>query len=126
MREHAVAVKLRAFHRAWLSGQLDDLPALFHPEVVMLPPGPGAALTGRDALVQSIRDYVTNATTTSFAESELRVDAFGDTAVASFRFDITYLWQGAEHREAGRETWVWMREDGEWRAVWRTQVPVAT
>ena len=53
------------------------------------------------------------------ADGVLRV---GDTAVASFSWDIEYEMQKKVSRENGRDIFVFARARGTWRAVWRTML----
>jgi Domain of unknown function (DUF4440) len=46
-----------------------------------------------------------------------RVDWYGDTAVVTERFKVTYVLDGKEHTETGRATDVWVKQHGEWKCV---------
>jgi ketosteroid isomerase-like protein len=46
-----------------------------------------------------------------------RVDWYGDTAVVTERFKVTYVLDGKEHKETGRATDVWVKQHGEWKCV---------
>jgi hypothetical protein len=45
------------------------------------------------------------------------VDWYGDTAVVTERFKVTYVLDGKEHTETGRATDVWVKQHGEWKCV---------
>jgi ketosteroid isomerase-like protein len=46
-----------------------------------------------------------------------RVDWYGDMAVVTERFKVTYVLDGKEHTETGRATDVWVKQHGEWKCV---------
>jgi len=48
------------------------------------------------------------------------VDVVGDQAIASYDYRMTYRRDGRRYRASGRDLWVFARQDGRWRAVWRT------
>ena len=110
---------------AWTSGRPDDTAALFAPDAVMIAPGLAGALEGREAIVDSYRQYAAAATTHAFGATQHDVRVFGDTAVATYVFTVEYSLDGARHRERGQETLVFRRADGSgWQAIWRTQHPL--
>lgn len=113
---------LRRINASWLAGDFTALAAAFHPAMVMALPGFAARVEGRERLVGSFRDFMQQATVHSFAATEPEVEVWGDTAVATFRFDIDYEIGGERSRDTGGEAMVFLREEGRWRAVWRTQI----
>jgi|SRR5207249_3119121 len=46
-----------------------------------------------------------------------RVDWYGETAVVTERFRVTYVLDGKEHTEIGRATDIWVKQHGEWKCV---------
>jgi hypothetical protein len=61
----------------------------------------------------------------AFRESELAVDVFEDSAMATYRFDMTYDFGGITYDETGREFWMFVRVDKRWRLAWRYQLPLS-
>ncbi|MFQ6092825.1 MAG: hypothetical protein ACE5OR_09110, partial [bacterium] len=47
----------------------------------------------------------------------------GDTAVASYQFEIDWVSNGEEHSEIGHDVLVFVRKRGKGLAVWRAVVP---
>ena len=97
---------------------------LLHPEIVMVFPGFGGRISGRDAFLDGFVDFCENAHLLSFQEDEHQVDRFGEAAIASFRFDMVYEREGARYRSTGRDLWAFSRHAGEWLACWRTMIDV--
>ena len=120
----AVSRTLSSINQAWHEGRPRDLQALFDPNVVMLVPG-GTRVEGRSLLVQSFVDMCENARVDAFEESGREVDVFGDAAIASFAFTMTYEREGEKYRSTGRDLWVFSRRDEGWKAVFRTMLDLA-
>ncbi len=74
---HAGIKKLiRGMNQAWMSGRFDDLQQYFAEDVVMVAPGGGMRMIGREAMIDSFRQYTEQATTHKFDETGLDVDVF--------------------------------------------------
>jgi ketosteroid isomerase-like protein len=117
---------VRAINRAWLENRPDELSRFFHPQIVMVPPGMESRIAGSEACVAGFVQFLAAAKVIDFRESDIHVESWGDTALATLRFDITYRMGGRELTEAGRDIWLFHCEQMGWRALWRTQVPVPT
>ena len=57
-------------------------------------------------------------------ESGFWTRSWGDAAMVSYRFDITYTMEGKEHADAGRDLFLLVRVGDGWQAAWRTLLPV--
>jgi ketosteroid isomerase-like protein len=120
----AVAEALKKLNRAWLSEQFDELPALLHRDVVAVAPGFVERSRGSEAFIAGLRDFVQSATIHDFAEHDIEADVIGDSAVASYRFEIDFERSGQRYLGTGRDLYVFRRVEGEWLAVWRTLLGV--
>ena len=121
-RERILRV-LRAVNQAWLKGRFEDLDGLLREDVVFVAPGLVDRVEGRAACERSYADFATHATVHDFKESEFQVDVWGDTAVVAYRFEVGYAMKDERHRADGREVFVFVRENDEWRVAWRTMLP---
>src|SRR5688572_10312102 len=81
---------LRRINRAWVHGPLDDLEACFHEDMVIVSPGFKDRTEGRAACVASYKEFIESATVHEYHESEPEVHIVGDTAVATYRYEIVY------------------------------------
>jgi ketosteroid isomerase-like protein len=115
---------LSDINRAWLDGNTDVLERHFHDDMVIAQPGFGIMGEGRDACVDSYKDFADSASVSDLKESEHIVLVWGDTAVASYKFEIEFEMDGKARREAGYDLFVFARQAGRWLAVWRTVLPV--
>jgi uncharacterized protein (TIGR02246 family) len=106
---------------AWQSRRYDELAGCLDEDVVLVAPGFQERLEGRAAFVQSYREFMESATITKYKESPPAIDVWGDTAVASYRWEMSWNAAGTSNHEAGHDIFVLRREGaGDWRAVWRT------
>ena len=126
MSEHErVRETLDAINAAWREGRLDELDDLLRPDVIYVAPGFSARLEGRDACIASYRDFLAAAEVHDYAADPPTVELFGNTAIATYRFEIDYSVAGQRSRESGHDLFVFTRDDGRWRAAWRTLIAVS-
>jgi len=113
---------LAALSAAWRERRYDDLADFLAEDMVFALPGFSGRLEGASAVVASYREFMERATLTAYEESPLAVDVWGETAVASFRWEMAWLAGGVPNRETGHDVFVLRRTAPEapWRAVWRT------
>jgi len=107
-------------NRHWLNKQCDEIGKFLSEKVVIAPPGSDKRIRGRDAYVQSYRDYDQSAITHKFSPDEPEIDIIGETAVAVYPFYVEYELQGKTYREHGKDILVFSNKSGEWKVVWRT------
>jgi hypothetical protein len=112
---------LQRINDAWVRGRPAEMSDLLHESFVILPPGAPEPVRGREAAVDSYRDFLVQATVVRFEERPLSIDIFGAAAVVTYDFELTYGLGGKWTTDRGREVWVFAREGGAWTAVWRTQ-----
>lgn len=119
-----VARTLEALGAAWRERRHDALARFLADDIVFALPGLGKRLEGAAAAVASYREFMGRATLTDYEESAQAIDVWGDTAVASFRWDMAWISGGESHRESGHDVFVFRRAtgDGTWQAVWRTMI----
>ena len=120
----SAAEALERINQAWLGGTPQALGPLFHPEITMAFPDFAGRAIGRDAMLAGFVDFCENAKIRSYQESDRQVDVIGDTAVASFEFEMVYEREGQAYRSMGRDLWVFARGDSGWVAVWRTMLDI--
>lgn len=116
------ASRMRQINRAWLDGRVEDLTPWLLPEIIMVLPGFSGRIQGRDAFLAGFADFCRSATIHGFREDDLQVDVAGDTAVATFRYEMVYERSAARYRATGRDLWVFQQCGGEWLAAWRTML----
>jgi ketosteroid isomerase-like protein len=99
------------------------LNACFAEDVVMRGPDFVFVGQGRDFAVQSYQDFVSQAEVRKFALDEPEIDVAGETAIAQYKWVMTYALNGQEYTERGHDVFVFARRDEKWLAVWRAMLP---
>jgi hypothetical protein len=108
---------------AWRNRRTGDLRDLFHESIVFAAPGLVARVEGREACIKSYDDFLGVADVEEYRETPPKVESWGDTAVATFGWEMAWTMHGRSHRESGHDLFVFTRQDGRWWAVWRTILP---
>ena len=87
--------------------------------------GPGFVEVGRgpDVCVNSYAEFVRQTTLHECKLSEPAVDVHGDTAVATYSWEVAYALDGKDYRDKGHDVLVLARSAGKWQAVWRAMLP---
>ena len=122
MDAETIAAIVRHITEAWRAGRYDEIGPHLSDDVVLAPPGSATRIVGRDAYVQSFRDYDRVAITDTFTPDAPQIDVMGDVAVATCPFFVVYRLDGVTHSERGRELLVFARQEGDWRIVWRSMI----
>ena len=118
--EEAIRRVVRQINELWLSKRYAAIGELLSEHAVIAPPGFDGRIRGREAYVESYREYDQAAATHEFSPGEPEIDIMGDVAVAICPFFVVYELEGRTYRESGRDVLVFSRSAGEWRVVWRT------
>jgi len=113
---------VRNINDAWLHGRFDELRDYFHPDVVLAQPGVAKRMVGRDALIDSYRQFAASATIHSFTTGDVQVDGGGDSAVTTMPWEMDYTIEGQRYQERGWDLLVFGKREGRWVVVWRTVV----
>src|SRR5437667_4926843 len=106
------AATMRRINHTWLGGRIDDLEPMIHPEIVMVLPGFGARIQGRQQFLAGFRDFTDNARIHEFRDHDCQVDVAGEMAVVTFRYDMVYERSGGRYRSTGRDLWIFQKQDG--------------
>ena len=127
----AVLAFLGRMSAAWQARRYEELAACFDERMVIAAPGFQARVEGREACVESYREFQSRVTITEYREDVPTVDVWGDTAVATYGWEMAWDAGGTHNRESGFDVFVLRRDGGAsdggasgvWRAVWRTITP---
>jgi len=111
---------------AWIKQRGEAMTAAlnecFAEDVVMRGPGFAFLGKGRDLVVQSYHDFVSQAEVKSVSLDEPEIDVTGETATAQYKWAMTYALGGQEYTEQGRDVFVLAQRDKKWVAVWRAML----
>ena len=114
---------LKNINNAWLNGSYDDLTKYFHEEMEIIAPGFKESTKGREACIDSFREFSDAADSIDIDISDYKIKVWGATAVASYHFEIRYQMERSSYDESGRDLYVFSRDNDRWLAVWRTMIP---
>ena len=98
-------------------GNVERLKEYFHPSMVAITPTEREILEGRDACLASWQRFVQTAKIHHWDELQPSVRLFGDTAVVTYYFDMSFESNGNTIKLGGRDMYVLVREHGRWWAV---------
>lgn len=120
--EQEIKRALHGLNQAWVKGHPEQVANYLHPAVVFASPDLRQRMIGREACLASYVDFCKLATIQDFHESACAIDVMGNTAVATYVFEIQYEMNGNTSHETGHDLFVFTREDSQWKVVWRTMV----
>lgn len=107
----------------WIERRFDDLADYLAPDIVMVAPGGAARFEGLAAAIESYRAFMARAEIAHFEARDFVLTERGITAVAEYRWDMTWADSGTAYQASGREVFVLSRLGSGWRVVWRTSLP---
>jgi ketosteroid isomerase-like protein len=116
---------LEKINKAWSKGNPDDLNEYFHEDLVILSPELQRMGEGKEACVQSYKDFMAQAVVHEYRERDYAIDVWGNTAVATYAFEIAYEMNGQTFQESGHDMFVFSRDEEKWLVVWRMVIPLS-
>ena len=78
---------------------------------------------GKGACAKSYEDFLNQARIQNCKLAEPQIDVAGDTAVASYAWEMTYELNGTSYNETGQDLFVFTRQNGDWLALSRALLP---
>lgn len=117
---------IQDINNSWVRGNLNHLSKYFHEKMVIVSLDFQEQGRGRDVCVESYKSFSKQAIIRDFKEKDPKIFVFGTTVIASYVFQITYEMSGKSFEDAGRDIFVFIREEGKWQAIWRMILPIAT
>jgi hypothetical protein len=122
--EAAIRAQISQINHAWQHQRGETLTSTlkecFANDIVMRGPGFTFISKGRELAVQSFVDFTAQAEVKAFSAEEPAIDLYGDTATATYAWQMTYVLAGQEYTEQGHDIFIFSRQAGQWLAVWRT------
>lgn len=108
---------LRKLNDAWTKGSPDELANYFHPNMVAIAASERLRIEGGDACVASWKSFALAARIHRWREMEPRIDLYGDAAVVTYYFDMSFDMGPQKVEMGGRDMFFFVREGGRWLAV---------
>ena len=101
----------------------EELADLFHSDTVLAYPGFERFAQGRDSCLALYRDACSQMTVLRMAADRERIDVFGPLALACYRYDCEWEFQGKRIRDLGHEVLAFIRSGEDWQVAWRSVIP---
>lgn len=110
---------VQAIYSCWSAGKRDALGDLLHPAVAAAGPAGQGRAEGREAVLKSYAGRLDGAKVTGFKLGDERVQLLGpgDTAVATFRYEVSAEKDGKARVFSGTESMVLVKRSGKWWLV---------
>jgi hypothetical protein len=110
---------LDAINRAWRERRFDALTELLDEHIVMKGPGLKELVRGRQATIESYVQFMAQSNVIEYAESNHAADLWGNIAVATYDWVMTYEQKGQPKTDQGHDMFVFSRNGSRWLAVFR-------
>jgi hypothetical protein len=114
-----VREKLDALNQAWRRGNFAAMEALVDEGIAMRGPGLKELARGRQAFIQSYREFMAQSKVIEYAESAHAIDIWGEVSVATYDWSMTYEQRGQRKTDNGHDMFVFRRIRDDWSAVLR-------
>ena len=108
---------VKALNAAWTAGAVERLREYFHPDMVAVTATDRDILYGREACFASWATFTRHATIHHWAEIDPKVQIFGNTAIVTYVFSMSFDIRGQTVALRGRDMFVLVKEEGRWWAV---------
>ncbi|TFH60376.1 MAG: DUF4440 domain-containing protein [Candidatus Zixiibacteriota bacterium] len=109
---------LQSLNRAWTTGKCDELKDYFHENMVAITPVDRQRREGRQACIDGWAQFVAGTTKIHYwKELDPQIQIYGDTAIATYYYDMLFDMGGKTIASAGRDMLVFVKEEGKWWAV---------
>lgn len=107
------------FNNGWLYGNLKKSETCLHEEVVFVSPDFKQKLSGKENCLKTLKEYISVAKTRKFEVTKHDISVWENTANAIIEYEIEYEILEKSYHEKGWELWTLLKNDGEWKIVWR-------
>ena len=108
---------VRTLNGTWTKGDGSALKSYFHPNMVAITASDQDILYGRDACVASWQSFAQAAQIHRWEELEPDVRLYGNTAIVTYYYDMSFDMDGETFDIGGRDMFVLVKEAGRWWAV---------
>lgn len=98
-------------------GNPELLADFFHENMVAITPTVGKRLEGRKACVSGWVGFTKAALIHRWEELEPRIDIYGNSAVVTYHFDMSFTMGGHKVEMSGRDMFFFVKESRRWWAV---------
>lgn len=115
--KNEVWTTLRSLNDAWTKGNPGDLKKYFHRDMVAITGTDRERIEGGEACVASWSAFAHASTIYHWKEIDPKIQLYGNAAVVTYYFDMTFGMGGQTVEMGGRDMFVFVKEDENWWAV---------
>ncbi len=109
---------IQSLNRAWTTGKCNDLREYFYEDMVAITPVDRERREGRQACIDGWAGFVAATTKIHYwKEIDPKIQLYGNSAVVTYYFDMSYDMGGQTIHSEGRDMLVMVKENGRWWAV---------
>lgn len=108
---------IHEMNQCWTQGKPEKLAEYFHEDMVAFTPIERELLDGRKPCIGGFQDFVKAARILHWKESDPKVQVYGDAAVVTYYYEISYVMEGKTVLTGGRDMHFLVKLDGKWWIV---------
>ena len=108
---------VRAMNDAWTKGNPDALADYFHPQMLAITPTDRLRRDGAEECIAGWKGFAEAARIDSWREIDPLIRVYGDAAVVTYFYEISFDMGGRRYEEGGRDMFFFVRENGRWWVV---------
>lgn len=108
---------VRKLNDSWTKGNGKELINYFHKNMVAVTPTDRNRLEGQAACVASWSGFASAAKIHYWEEIDPKIELYGNTAVITYYFDMSFDMGGQTTKMGGRDMLVFIKEGGKWLAI---------
>ena len=116
-KEREVWHIVQQLNKAWTTGNPEALKDFFHRDMVAITATDRLRLEGKEACIASWKAFSDAAKIHYWKEIDPKIRLYGDTAVVTYYFDMSFDMGGQSITMGGRDMFVMVREEGKWWVV---------
>lgn len=120
--ESAVRKVIAQIESAWRNKEFAGLEECFHEDAVIVGSDYVEFARGRAKCAESYRDFATNTSVLSYAESAHSLRLWETTAIYTYNWEMTYQREDSQAREKGSDQLVFQLTEDRWQLIWRYMV----
>ncbi|MFC2158082.1 YybH family protein [Acidobacteriota bacterium] len=114
-----VIQSIKDMNTAWMQSDFDKLRDHFHEDMIIVAPDNLRVGVGIDACIASYESFMSEGRINSFKDKHIAVDIIGNTAAATYEYDVDYEINKKRSIEEGKEVLVFSKVSGQWKLLWR-------
>ena len=106
--------------KLWRAAEWNELQGCFSADIIQVGPHLKELSRGREAAIESYRQFSNGAKLTEYNEGDFRADIWRGVATCVYEWSMTYMAEGELRFSRGTDQFIFQEESsGRWIAIWR-------